>query len=206
VLKSISDDVVEAEMIDEGYVEFEFIGERQYLREINFNRGENCTSIDAVMIGKLSDGSRRLFLIEWKYTEYYDVMNKYVPERAKVYDSLITASDSPFLSGVLPKAFYYEPFYQLMRQTLLAHECVKHSDHGINSYTHIHIVPEENGDLKKKITSPYLHGTNIHDAWRNTLKDDSLFVVRSPEELMKPAVGMFGDQSYIEYLRERYWE
>jgi len=33
-----------------------------------------------------------------------------------------------------------------------------------------------------------------------------LFVVRSPEELMKPAVGMFGDQSYIEYLRERYWE
>jgi len=99
------------------------------------------------MIGIKADGSRKLFLIEWKYTETYAVENKYITERLKVYDEHINATESPFKSGLAPEALYYEPFYQLMRQTLLAEECVKFADHGVSSYVHVHVVPEKNIEL-----------------------------------------------------------
>jgi hypothetical protein len=119
LLQRVNPDIVEALIVDDGFVEFEYIGKKQYLKEKSFTRGANCTSIDAVMLGVTSNGKRILFLIEWKYTELYPCENKYVQERATVYDSLITRSDGPFVIGADPKSFYYEPFYQMMRQTLL---------------------------------------------------------------------------------------
>ena len=96
VLQGLDSDIVEAQIVDSGFVEFEFIGEKQYLNEKAFNRGANCTSIDAVMIGLRNDGIRKMFFIEWKYTETYPTENKYIPERSKVYDRLIKADESPF--------------------------------------------------------------------------------------------------------------
>jgi Restriction Endonuclease associating with ARP/Domain of unknown function (DUF3470) len=118
VLRAIDPEVVEAEIVDDGYVEFEFIGARQYLTERASSRGANCTSVDAFMIGRTAHDARRAFLMEWKYTEAYRREDKYIPERARVYDDLVTAEDSPF-KQVEPRALYFEPFYQMMRQTLL---------------------------------------------------------------------------------------
>src|SRR5271157_4937955 len=53
VLRAIDAEVVEAEVVDDGYVEFEFIGEHSYLGESPFFRGKYCTSIDALMIGQI---------------------------------------------------------------------------------------------------------------------------------------------------------
>jgi len=117
VLKGIDPAVTEAVMVDDGMVEFEFIGEHNYLGEKSHTRGANSTSIDAVMIGK-SGRQKKFFLIEWKYTEDYGFESKYIAERSSVYDKLITAKDSPFVD-IQVEALYYEPFYQLMRQTLL---------------------------------------------------------------------------------------
>lgn len=82
VLRAIDPEVVEAEVVDDGYVEFEFIGSRQYLAERAFTRGANCTSLDAFMIGRTAHSGRRAFLVEWKYTEAYSHEDKYNPERA----------------------------------------------------------------------------------------------------------------------------
>ena len=127
VLRAIDPDIVEAAIVDDGYVEFEFIGARQYMAERAFTKGANCTSVDAFMIGRTTHGRRRAFLVEWKYIEAYRRQDKYIPRRARVYDDLIMAEDSPFKppgrSGtrdqIEPHALYFEPFYQLMRQTLL---------------------------------------------------------------------------------------
>ena len=206
VLKNIDPDIVEAVIVDDGFVEFEFIGEKQYLKERGFTRGANCTSVDAVMIGKKSNGQKKMFFIEWKYTETYASENKYISERAKVYDHLIVADDSPFISKLDVTGFYYEPFYQLMRQTLLANECVKHSDHGVSSYAHVHIVPEKNIELKNKITSPCLKGTDIHDAWKKVLKNAGLFIAISPDKFLKPAENIADTKSHLGYLKSRYWD
>jgi hypothetical protein len=71
VLRAIDPAVVNAEIVDDGYVEFEFIGARQYLEERAFSRGAHCTSVDAFMIGGVRGGGKRAFLVEWKYTESY---------------------------------------------------------------------------------------------------------------------------------------
>jgi hypothetical protein len=205
VLRSVDKTIEKAAVVDNGFVEFEFIGDEDYLGERSRTRGANCTSIDAAMIGVMADGTRKLFLIEWKYTETYAVEDKYVIERSKVYDDHIVAVESPFRPGLALEALYYEPFYQLMRQTLLAEECIKHADHGVGAYTHVHVVPEKNVELKKKITSPTLVGKDIHDAWRKVLKDDSRYIVVSPEQFLQPLEQIIDTKSHIAYLKARYW-
>lgn len=200
ILRAIDPEIETAEIVDDGYVEFEFIGEKQYLQEPSFTRGANCTSIDAAMIGRRKDGSRRLFLIEWKYTEAYRVEDKYIEKRARVYDTLIAAEDSP-LKSVEPKAFYYEPFYQLMRQTLLGHELAKHRDHGCTSFMHVHVCPKDNLDFHNRVTSPGLKGDNVAETWRNALKNPALFVSTTPQALLAP---LGGAEPWLQYLSARY--
>jgi hypothetical protein len=134
LLRSIDPDVDRSVILDDGYVEFEFIGSDKakiplLLNEKFLTRGANCTFVDAAIIGQLLSGATRLFLIEWKYTELYQTEDKYIPERAARYDKLIPAPDSPFVAGINVAALYFEPFYQLMRQTLFGSQSVKVKDH-----------------------------------------------------------------------------
>ena len=70
------------------------------------------------MIGRIFGGGPCAFLIEWKYAELCRGEDKYNDVRAGRYDDLFTAEKSPFVN-IEPRALYFEPFYQLMRQTLL---------------------------------------------------------------------------------------
>jgi hypothetical protein len=96
------------------------------------------------MIGRTVHGGRRAFLVEWKYTEFYAREDQYICERAQVYDDLITAEDSPF-KQIEPRALYYEPFYQLMRQTLLGWQISKHDDHRCTSMSCPSKTPSSTG-------------------------------------------------------------
>lgn len=207
LLQSLDSTVVSAAIVDDGYVEFEFIGSQQYLKEKGFTRGANCTSVDAAMIGILPNGDRCLFLIEWKYTESYSEENKYIPERARVYDDLITAPDSPFQEKT-PEVYYFEPFYQLMRQTLLGWKLSQNSDHGCTQYRHVHVVPDQNLELINTVTSPQLrvsYGQNISGVWRAVLERPELYVSTSPERLLAPLSQGQDSKSLLSYLRKRYW-
>ena len=107
------------------------------------------------MIGLTERGCRRAFLIEWKYTEAYGQNDLYISRRARVYDDLIAAEESPFKQIEL-RAFYFEPFYQMMRQSLLGWQISKHNDHGCTSYRHVHVVPEQNVEFRRNVTSEAL--------------------------------------------------
>jgi hypothetical protein len=204
LLKQIDPNITEALKVDNGFVEFEYIGEKQYLKEKSFTRGANCTSIDAVMLGESFLGKKTLFLIEWKYTEFYARENLYIPERARVYDSNISQPDGPFVAGIDPRFFYFEPFYQMMRQTLLGWLFVNNRELDCDNYINVHVLPSENIELKKNITSPNFNGQDIHEAWKNVLKDPGLYFPIDPASLIKSAAHLVDVQSWLSYLNTRY--
>jgi hypothetical protein len=203
VLRAIDQEVIEAEVVDDGFVEFEFIGQCPRLEERAFTRGANCTSVDAFMIGRTAHGARRAFLVEWKYTEAYQREDNYIPERARVYDHLITAGDSPF-KELAPRILYFEPFYQLMRQTLLGWLISKHQDYGCTSYRHVHVVPEQNAEFHSNVTAP-LEGRNVSDAWRSVIRQPESYITRTPAKFMRPIIDAQDSKSLTDYLDRRYW-
>jgi hypothetical protein len=157
------------------------------------------------MNGLTKGGEKRAYLIEWKYTETYDREDKYILERAQVYDDLIRSEHSPF-KQIDPKAFYFEPFYQLMRQTLLGWKLSQNSDHGCTSSRHIHVVPDENVEFHNNVTSPALTGKNVSEAWRSVLKKPDQYISTTPERFIKGPLATGRDaKSLGTYLARRYW-
>lgn len=204
LLKALYPAIDRALPIGSGFVSFEYVGPSQVLPEKSFTRGANCTSVDAAMMGENNEGKKILFLIEWKYTESYSGENLYCQERAKVYDSFIQAPDSPFAQKEV-QVYYYEPFYQMMRQTLLGHLLVGAHPEQFDDYYHVHVIPRENTKLRTSITSPSLQGDTISDVWRALLREADRYVTISPEELIKPAQKCEDTHSAVGYLRRRYW-
>ena len=112
-------------------VEFEWIGLGNSL-EGTTTRGANATSIDAFLVAETDSSLRRAYLIEWKYAEQYlstrPTLKGGVTRRLR-YGHLYRASSSSFDLEAAPslEEFLYEPFYQIMRQRLLADRMVKES-------------------------------------------------------------------------------
>lgn len=205
VLKQIEPTIARALPVGTGFVDFEYIGSQQYLKEPAFTRGANCTSVDAVMLGETGDKEIILFLIEWKYTESYRPDNLYIPRRADVYDPLISSTDGPFNTDVTPQSLYYEPFYQMMRQTLLARMFEIHGELECTRCLNVHVIPNDNKPLKERITSPGLQGQDIHETWRTLLKTPERYIAIDPTELLKPSHKLPDTKSWLNYLGARYW-
>lgn len=204
ILKRIDSSIESACIINNAYVEFEYIGLKQYIKEKSFTRGANCTSIDAVMIGQRQKAIKVLFFIEWKYTESYPKKDSYIIERSIVYDDMIKEKFSSF-KEIDVKAFYYEPFYQMMRQTLLANECINHKEYDCTDYMHVHVIPAENKELLENITSPLLSGKTISDAWKSVLKSPEKYVTISPKDILQKCKELPDTISWLKYLKKRYW-
>lgn len=213
ILRAINSNVKTALRIengfDSGYVDFEVIGEKNYLGEKLHTRGANSTSVDALMLGELQDGSRKLFFIEWKYVESYTKTSKAEGEsgktRIQTYKPLLDRPDCPIKVCDIDGLFT-EPYYQLMRQTLLAHEMIKAKEYGADSYLHLHIIPKENKELKEVNTAAgKLSGNNLEDTWKNVLKNPDLYKPLDPGEFLKPASLCEDCLAPMAYLKKRYW-
>jgi hypothetical protein len=204
ILRAIRDDITGAVAMDSGFVEFEVIGRENYLGERSHSRGINATSVDAVMVGKKDSGTNILVMIEWKYTEEYCSTDLYIPARANIYDPLLLSMDSP-IRVQKPRDLYYEPFYQLMRQTLLGWLMVKNKEYGCDEFLHIHVIPNENTKLREIVTSPGLEGESMCAAWRKVLRQPAAYFVLTPENFMRPIDVCEDSASISGYLSKRYW-
>lgn len=175
---------------DEGPIVFEWIGPKE--SPINEGRGGGRgyirTSTDAYMIAKINNKITQL-LIEWKFTETYNsesYAHKFGGtngiERLRRYSSVLTKLRSgsfPFKFKEEYKIgladFSYEPFYQLLRMTLLAKMTtpVNLGSLRIEDYKIIHLSHTENNDLNTLSKahlkySPGLKGfvgNYLHDTW-----------------------------------------
>ena len=202
---------------DGAFVSFEWIGDRNYLGEkkaknATRSRGANFTSADAVVRFRDLKGEVQVVLIEWKYTESYSPVNLMVAKsgtnRLGIYEHLLRSTDSPIK---LPRitsleSLFYEPFYQFMRQQLLAHEMEKAGELKANTVSVLHIAPVHNIDFKR-VTSSELKGAGktAIDAWR-TLVSEDIFKSIYTEELfnIECLTRIPGLEIHVAYLLERY--
>lgn len=220
LLKSVSEDFDDVREIttdkhNPAYIQFEAVSDEDHLEEKQSNRGSNCTSIDALIFAKHKNGENWLIPIEWKYTEHYQNQNKATegikkdPKnckgevRKKRYTDIINNSNQ--LKSENHYCYYFEPFYQLMRQTLWAEQMIKNkkretikADH----YLHLHIIPKENKDLLHKKYK--CSGLDMESTWRNHLINNTKYKIISPEHFLLN----LDNEKYkdlVEYLRIRYW-
>jgi len=195
---------------DSGFVEFEVIGKENYLGEHHHARGANSTSVDAVMLADMKDNSRKIFFIEWKYVEQYkNTTSKAAGDGGKtrigIYTPLLERVDCPIAKCDI-EGLFTEPYYQLMRQTLLAHEMTKAKEHGATDYQHLHIIPEANKDLKDVNTAlGKLDGTTLTETWTKSLKSPEKYTVIDPKGFISPAKQCLDTATILKYLKERYW-
>ena len=220
LLKSISPDFedvyeIKTDKSNPAFIQFEAISTKDYLNEEQSNRGSHCTSIDALIFAKHKDGTKWLIPIEWKYTEHYQNQNKAIEGAKKDqknckgevrkarYTDLINNSNQ--LQSTDHYCYYFEPFYQLMRQTLWVEQMIKHKETETlkaDNFLHLHIIPKENGDLLKKEYK--CSGLDMESTWRKNLKDNTKYQIISPEIFMQN-IDKKEYAELINYLASRYW-
>jgi hypothetical protein len=220
ILKGVDNNVMTAlrldnDKTDSGFVSFEVIGKKNYLKERRHTRGSHSTSVDAVMLAEMRNGSRKLFFIEWKYVEEYrGKQSKFIEEgggrRKATYLPLLQKEDCPIKTAELDDTFikgiFYEPFYQLSRQTLLAHEMTKAKEYGATDYLHLHLIPTNNKELKLENTSRgILQGATLQETWTNLLKSPDKYKAIDQKDFLEPARQISEAKTAIEYLEQRYW-
>jgi len=195
------------------FIQFEAISSKSYLNEGHQTPGSNCTSIDALIYAEHKNGSKYLIPIEWKYTEYYDNKDKSIEDRRgdvrlKRYSKLIT--NSRYLKS-LPNyrnsVYFFEPFYQLMRQTLWAEQMIQHKkDENIkaDNYIHVHIIPNENEKLLKREKGYKVSKKPLLETWQDNLKDKEKYVIKTPMDFIKH-IDHNKYSDLLNYLQKRYW-
>ena len=212
VIKRILPDIVDIMKIPTdkympAYIQFEAVSDTDHLNELTSTRGSNCTSVDALIYGVHKDGRKILFPIEWKYVELYNSDNKARGDkgvtRKKRYTELINTSAQ--LRSENHDIYYFEPFYQLMRQTLWAEQMVAHRKTETiqaDDYLHIHVIPPENNELLHKLYT--CSGKGMEETWRGMIKDQGKYMIVSPESLLSP-IEPVQFRSLQDYLKIRYW-
>ena len=199
---------IESDAYDPAFIQFEAVSDIDHLNERASTRGSNCTSIDALILAVREDGAKVLIPIEWKYTENYGNQDKSMGSdghtRKLRYSDLI--ANSMQLSSQNCTIYYYEPFYQLMRQTLWAEQMVAHRDTeiaGAEDFVHVHVIPSGNKELLNK--KYRCSRTDMETTWRSCITDQKKYRILTPEELLEP-LNKVQYQMLLDYLALRYWD
>ena len=197
------DKILQSPIDKGGYIAFEFVYKNKSLLKDNSGkyheeyetRGANCTSIDALVYVQLVNGNKILIPIEWKYTETYNG-EEACDKSWQRYPDLIRLENSN-LKDVYD-LYKVDPYYELMRQTLLMEQIIQHKDCGIEAddYFHIMVIPNEHAELKSAIVNNYIQ----------TLKDITKFRIIDPQALLSPIPADGDYKDLISYLQTRYWK
>lgn len=208
-----------------GYISFEVVSETDHLNEKKgkdkkLTRGSQCTSIDAVILGRKNE-KKILLAIEWKYVEHYGNtdkskntknstsgdtrVNNYSGSNNVANPKLI--DNSKQLKSIKPykgSVYFFEPFYQLMRQTLWAEQMIRFNQDEIikaDDFIHVHVVPENNIQLRGTYKCS---DKDMHTTWTMQLNEPSKYVLITPEKLMSKLSDKY--KGLIEELKNRYWK
>ena len=228
-LRAVDDDVRAVVAIPhEGRVssvEFEWLGLPRSL-EGGTTRGAQNTSLDAFLIAETVSGRKRAYLLEWKYVEQYlrtrpefKGEGKSGDTRRRRYAAPYHASFSSFNPGTAPDMddFLYEPFYQIMRQRLLADRMVQQNELEVDEAKVVVVVPEDNRAYRalsdgRAGTSPPLARRfpqldTVEEVMHASLKDpEAQCKIISPSLLLEGVVRSLPDETveWANYWRERY--
>ena len=215
--------------IDSGNIVFEWIGPRRSpLNEVGGSRGQRRTSIDAFVLANI-DGKITQLFIEWKFTEKYNSQENLQlfagvagTERLRRYSSCIAklrkVKEFPFKmtydGGLGLYDLGYEPYYQLLRMTLLAKLTTPFKfDNGlrVEDYRVIHLSHSENKELnilsKRHLEClPGLRNNankSLHEVWRDNILSESE-TTKFYSGYWNEAINTIADSDLKKYLTERY--
>lgn len=171
-------------------IAFEWLGSRNHLGERGWGtRGANSTSPDFALRFRRRDGRVQLVLGEWKYTERYSARppapERLNPRRLATYRAAFARwrERQPDLPPY--EAFFVEPFYQLLRLTLLAQAMERAGEQGALIVSVAHVAPRANRELATGLTSPGLgdYGASVGAIW-SALAPPGRFTPIASEELL----------------------
>jgi hypothetical protein len=179
------------------YLTFEYIGPEDFFHEARNGvrvRGAQCTSVDAAFLHRTVDDVVELVLVEWKYTESY---RRRPPApasdliRVSRYAAAIADSQGPVRGDLLPVAVLFdEPFYQLVRQQLLAHALERSSAEGATRVRVVHVLPPANDAYQRSLARPEHRalGETVSAVWQQLLRATNRFVPMDPATFLDAAI------------------
>lgn len=191
---------------DERFLTFEYIGPTDYFDEGKGGprrRGTRCTSVDAAFCYRTNAGLVELALVEWKYTESYLAQRPRSGSdetRRRRYETDFLDPEGPLRSDVVSfDALLLEPFYQLMRQQLLAHRLEKARAHDAAVVRVVHVLSPANVGYEASLPLPDHRavGTTVSEVWQALIRRPDRFVA------VDPAVFLDDEITSTEYI-ERY--
>jgi hypothetical protein len=208
----------EMQMIEPGafgepyFVGFEWIGRANYLGEWPANgvatRGAHITSADAV-VRYWHEGRVETLLIEWKYTESYGAPISPAGNATRIarYFDKAFAPSGPIRDdlGLNIEDFFWEPFYQLLRQQMLAGQMQAAREDGAERVRVLHISPAGNRALHA-VTAPALlaFGDDAFEAFSAVLVQPGHFIGRTIEQAFGGIAASQRGDPWSDYLTDRY--
>jgi GNAT superfamily N-acetyltransferase len=146
-------------------------------------RGAHTTSVDAAFRYRTPNRSIEIALCEWKYTEHYDgqplaggdaAMATRIPRYRPWWDD----PHGPIRQEVIPyDDLFVEPFYQLFRQQLLAHEMERTHELGADCVRVLYAAPAASAELWASMPreSHVAAGADLRAAWTAALRHPDRF-------------------------------
>jgi len=189
-------DIGEVLQVEPGrFLTFEFIGPHDYFGEAQGRRrvrGAHATSVDAAFAYRTPAGRRELALVEWKYTEDYDRTRPV--ETAK--DAVRLArygqdfNQGPLRADLLGfPDMLDEPFYQLMRQQLLAAQLETDPDVLADIVRVVHVHPSGNLAYQQSLKPAHRAvGASVEEVWGRLLRQPDRYLPFAPEAFLHTGV------------------
>jgi len=191
---------------------FEYVGEKTHFEgERKWpQRGAHCTSLDFAFFSRRYDGKKQLVLGEWKYTEEYK--SRKLPSKDEINqtqwntykeDFKVWRANNPNVPTY--EHYFVEPFYQLMRQSVLANKMQLEREMDADIVVHMHISPKANKEFSNTFTSPVFskYGNTVLEAWKSICPQDKFITVHS-ESLLTVIEQVAENRKWTEWLLKRY--
>jgi hypothetical protein len=192
------------------FLTFEYIGDTDFFGEAvpgQRIRGSMCTSVDAAFLHRTSHGKIELVLVEWKYTESYPRRRPTARKdatRRRRYSAALNNPAGPVRSDLLSfEDLLDEPFYQLLRQQLLAHQLETTRAHDADRVRVLHVAPAANTAYQKSVhrATQLALGETVGDVWQRLLRRPDRFIsVDSARFLDSEVTSLEYARRYGDYL------
>lgn len=192
-------DIADVLQIEPGrHLTFEYIGPDDYFDEGAGKprvRGSRCTSVDAAFLYRTSTGNTELALVEWKYTEQYKTTRTpnagYDKTRMTRYGADYHDPAGPLRSELIDLEWMLdEPFYQLMRQQLLAWRLEQDGAEGADVVRVLHVLPPDNAAYQESLVRAEHRelGSTVDEVWGRLLRTPDRFRHVDPAVFLDEAV------------------
>ena len=171
---------------------------------------KNCTSVDVMFRFRNLENKIHVVIAEWKYCES-DERAKYQHVSDRGTDRVATYRPHLELDGcqlVLGKTgfedMFFLPFYQLLRQQLLASAMEREREMDADIVSVLHIAPRANDGLLNLALSPKVApGETVRESWR-TIAKLGRFKSVATEDLIPLLVQSGANPAWSEYVDKRY--